>query len=152
MPKSKKLIVQQVPIKKYLREICCKMQEKLFCEEYRIKIVYQLDYEGDSISDNKKEVARIDIDTVYLNCTLTLFDQIKILYEDKKYEEICGFICHEFCHILTEPQHCLLIQDAKPSEMLNIEHTRERQTQRICNCLMNLIPEDFYDPKKMFNT
>ena len=131
--------------KKYIRELCDKLRTHFFHGEYAMLIKYE-DEDEVGHQDGYSVGAKIDISCRYLDFTITIYPLIKTYFKDKEYRKICELLCHEFCHLLTEPLYLIGVDAVTNPEQKHLEDIRERQTQRICNIIMHNLPKKFYEP------
>jgi hypothetical protein len=104
----------------------------------------QKDYEADG---DRVAFMRIWCDDVYLNFDMQVTTSVFRMWKDGDYSKIGGYVCHEVCHLLTQPLKELLMADAAPSQKQHFMEVVERQTQRIANVLRRLLPDEWYMPE-----
>ena len=87
-------------------------------------------------TDDDNKLATIEIDGTYLDFYIYIYPFLKRTY-DKDPREAKEAICHEVCHLLTDPLSDLIRRLQKGSFITQeeVDATHERQTQRICNSI-----------------
>ncbi|KKK72983.1 hypothetical protein LCGC14_2898420 [marine sediment metagenome] len=87
-------------------------------------------------TDEDSRLATISIDGTYLNFEIFIYPYLKRTY-DKDPREAKETICHEVCHLLTDPLNDIIcrLQEGKFITQEEVESVHERQTQRICNSI-----------------
>lgn len=129
--------------KEFVSKVLTEMRSILLHNEYAMTIDYATRNET---NERGTLLAEIKTNTVYLSFTVTIFPALESKFKKKEYYEVVAVLCHEMCHLLTEPQHEFLYKLTRPGlEEVIAQELRERQTQRICNVVMNLI-----DAKKFY--
>lgn len=125
---------------------CCKGET--FHGEYQSKVKFSSEAapEDDAQSSTRMSV---HFDTVYLFVTITIYPQCEILWENKNYVELGDCMMHEFCHGFLEPVVHLFMWDVPSSQKKFVRDTIERQTQRICNSLIDLLPKTWANPETL---
>jgi len=138
----------------YIRKLAQALRTELFLGEYALDIVF---FKG-AIPDYENAAATCDVDNTYLDITVKVAGIVQKHWRNKHYWTICNILCHELCHALTDPlYHCSIqrIPDKKIGAwgLVNNEweRVRERQTQRITNVVMALLPKSFYWPATVGN-
>jgi hypothetical protein len=134
MPTSKP--PKRTAFEKYVLELVKYFQDVTNTSEYRPTVIFM----GKPCKHQKYRLAEIGTETRYLEFVLRVYPLVRQKFEDGQLYEVVETICHEICHILTEPLYELAIANTRPSDRREIEDVRERQTQRICNALMKKVP------------
>ena len=142
MKKAKTSKAKKISVEEYANLAAFYLRNEIYHGEYNAEIV---------ISKTPKEdspdcAAEIRIDEVYLNFTITVYPKGKAAFE-RSQREFFLLMAHEICHLLTEPLYLWACSDNRPSEKDRVEEVRERQTQRICNALVNFMPKDIHLPE-----
>lgn len=134
--------------KDYIRRLaqyCC---DKTHHSEYRLSFGWMTENHKD---DNEHSSVKMDIkiDSVYLNCTIRVYPQVFLHWEDKEYGMIADYVLHEVSHLFIDPVSKLFMWDVPSSQREFTQDTIERQTQRITNVLMGALPDGWYTPEHM---
>jgi len=101
-----------------------KLVTHLNLQDWKIRLDYM---DGDCF---RNEMVAMDntIDLSYLRSTIRIYPVI----EENTKEEILETICHELCHIITEPMYSLCRGVVSPMQYEWVEEMREQETERIC--------------------
>jgi hypothetical protein len=91
----------------------------------------------------------IRTDRVYLNYTLRIGIPILENWRRGEWFTIGHSLCHEFCHILTDPIIALALSDAAPSQVPMMQEINERQVQRFAVIITEALPDNWYTPEKL---
>lgn len=91
----------------------------------------------------------IHIDSTYLWYRVTVYPIVFEYYKGGNLKEIAGDMMHEHCHLFIDPIEKLFMWDASASQREHYMNTIERQTQRICNTILDLMPDGWYLPEKI---
>lgn len=120
---------------------CRKMRNDLFHGEYKMSYEFQDEPKPSKLGNPDKTIgAQISVDTVYLDAKIEVFPVLYDYYEDGDYYYIVETLCHEICHLLTEPMYTFAFKLTREGfEEKVAAEIRERQTQRICNIVMSMI-------------
>ncbi len=100
------------------------------------------------IPDRPDAAAIMEIDSVYLTAIMSVTDKVLEYWNDESYGFIADLVCHEFCHILTEPLYEAALPAFNRFNSQVLEDLRERQTQRVSNALLRVVPDSVWMPKK----
>ena len=131
---------------RYVNRLCEYFRRAVFAGEYTLGVEVDC-LPGPEIPAGKEVMAIIDIDTTYLSIHMKLFKGLREWFNEKKFQQIAGVICHEFCHVLTEPLYELAVVNAAPSQLKEIETVRERQTERVSASLFQLVPKGVWQQR-----
>jgi len=140
--------------KDFVSKVCAEFRTTLFHGEYNMKIEYAAEDKRQEGEEGRMIAAEIDISSVYLDCTITIFPTLEGIFNDKDYRGVVEILCHELCHLLTEPMFIFAYDRTRQGfEERTCKEIRERQTQRMTNIVMNLTDyeKDFlpiFKPKK----
>ena len=117
-------------------------QELISAQEYTVTVLFR------KAPKHKveMEMASIFVDGVYLCATLKITDNLLKEWESGRGQQVVLTICHEMCHVLTEPLYCeALWLDVKSSKSERVKQSladiRERQTELICKAILKNLPE-----------
>ena len=115
--------------KKFIRETLNHYLVETHTTEYSYSIKYMK-------TDEDSRLATIMIDGTYLNFEISIYPYLKRTY-DKDPREAKEALCHEVCHLITDPLSDIIrrLQEGKFITPEEVENTQERQTQRICNSI-----------------
>jgi hypothetical protein len=127
--------------RKHVERLCEYVRGLLYCEEY----TYLIEFDDEN-TDTEDTAAEIDIDAVYLNYSLRFTDRCRRDFHSKKYRDLFETIVHEHCHLLTQPLYNWIVLVKNPNNAGAICGDWERQTQRVCNVIMALVPRSCYLP------
>lgn len=133
--------------REYIARICRYLREQLFLGEWYGYIRFE-DPDmpmPDDPSDRYK--AQIKVEIRYLYYTLRVGRAILDDWRSGNFQQIGEDLCHELCHILTEPLCQLAKADAAPSQMVYIVEVDEQQTQRIARIVTAVLPEGWWKPE-----
>ena len=101
-----------------------KLVTHLNLQDWKIRLDYM---DGDCF---KNEMVAMDntIDLSYLRSTIRIYP----VMEENTKEVILETICHELCHVITEPMYSLCRGVVSPMQHEWVEEMREQETERIC--------------------
>lgn len=139
MRKSKKNKIE--PYKSWVDRMLKMLREKFFVKEYE----YSFSFEND---ENSSCRASIQIDTKYLNYHINIYKSVEKSYSRGDYRGALSTLVHEMCHIYTEPLYLIAIDAVTNTSKEYLELIREQNTQRICGCIVELLPKKLWYPKK----
>lgn len=123
----------------YIQALCKDLLKIILHQEYKLSIVFKYS------EYPEKTAAEIGTNTVYLYATLSIYKPVKDAWDENDLREVGLMITHELCHLLTEPQHIFTWQLVRAADEAQCEDIRERQTQRIANIILKLLPEGYFD-------
>lgn len=129
--------------KRHVNKLCEYFRGKVWAGEYAFDLRFVESIEGESSA-----VADIGIDTTYLCITLRATDALLEHFKAGRWWRVAEIICHEWCHVLTEPLYELALRGLPDGAITRkwVEEVRERQTQRICYSIMALTPKEVWHP------
>lgn len=122
----------------YIKKLCEYFRRAVFAGEYKMDVAVDCELGENAVG---KLLASIGVDTTYLTLEVRISKYLRTMFEEGRYRTVADTICHEFCHVLTEPLYELALEDAAPSQLRRIEEVRERQTERVAASLFQLVPE-----------
>lgn len=111
--------------------------------EYDIDVVFD---KPQSYFRNESVLAQVDVDIVYLSAVISPAPTLEDYWNLKNYEKVGWTLCHELCHILTEPLYDMAWDVVSKDLRDTLNDVRERQTERICKIIMNLIDHREFSP------
>lgn len=121
----------------HIEKLVVYFQPLVLASEYDIDVVFK-----ETVStDNESTAATMRIDEIYLNATMTIFPPTFEMWKDGNYMAVAKVICHEWCHILTEPLYALALSSQSPITRPLINEVRERQTERLSKAIFALVPK-----------
>lgn len=134
--------------KEYIKALVCFCRDVTNQREYQVNLKWS---EVDSPTDNDHDSCKMEIqvDSVYLYFTITVFPQSFLSWEQKDYAQLSEYVIHELSHLFIEPVAKLFMWDACPSQKQSYRDTIERQTERISKVIWYLLPKDWYLPEKL---
>lgn len=113
--------------------MCHYLENLINVTEYQIDISFKRVIGGQS-----GVAAKVVITDVYLEADIEIgYPCFEYFLKGESYK-LMNVLCHEYCHFLTIPQFKCA---ASTDENRNVY---ERQTQRMANALMKLIPHELY--------
>ena len=129
--------------KETIIKIAREIRNDIYHGEYMAKYYFT---DKNLTSRNEKGVvaAEIEISSTYLNYTITFYAPIYDMFKNKDYKGVVEIICHEICHLLTEPLYKLLGDSITNNNLSHYESIKEQQTQRITNIAMCMIEKKEY--------
>lgn len=129
----------------YITRMCRYLRAQFHLEEWHGHIRFEeLEQHNDPDARCK---AIIKVETVYLYYLLRIGKDVLDEWREGEFEEIGDDLCHEFCHILTDPLCRLAKADAAPSQIMLIDEVNERQTQRIARIIAAALPDGWWKPE-----
>lgn len=136
--------------KEYTFELCKTLKRIMGLSYYSMDVAWS-DEDVRVRRDNKERgvSAEIDINDSYLNFLITIHPMVYDLYKKKKYYEIVEVLCHELCHVFTEPLYTVAVDSVTNTSQKFLENIKEQQTQKICNAILGLLDEKDYYPSKL---
>ena len=93
--------------------------------------------------------ACIQSNRTYLYFTLTICPVMLELWRKKDFVTIGFDLCHEFCHILTDPIVAFALRDVPPSHEPMIQEVNERQVQRFSVIIGTSLPDQWWMPEQL---
>lgn len=132
---------------KYVRRLVKFFRSEVMADEYHTKTEF-VKHLTDRDGEWAEGVADADIDPEYLWVVFRFTDLLLEFWQKGNYYPVAETICHECCHILTEPLFNAALPAFTKSTMNFLYDVRERQTQRTSNALMARIPRRLWLPTK----
>lgn len=131
--------------KRYIEALGDKCRKETFHGEYTMHYRFMAEPKPNEESDSITHM-QVKPDPVYLTAIIEVYPEIVNRYKASDYDTIARDMLHETCHLYLEPVARLFMWDVPPSQKDFCRETIERQTQRICNTIFDLLPKDWYTP------
>lgn len=129
----------------HIARACRYLRHQLHLEEWYGRIRFE-DIPG-NVDPGDEIKADVKINSVYLHYDLRIGPSMLDDWRNGQFQAIGEDLCHEFCHILTDPLVCWAKADAAPSQMPLIDECNERQTQRIARIIAAALPDGWWKPE-----
>lgn len=132
-------------MKQYIRKILPVLKRYCLLNEWAIDLCWHAKQEA----GYKTALMYISIDLVYLHATIHIQPRMRDAFwtdNSPAIFPIVSAVCHELCHIHTDPLYEYVKDKLKKGtrEYDEFREIRERQTTRIASCISNQIPEKDY--------
>lgn len=115
----------------------------VWAEEYEMSVTFE-DQAGDDGGADDATMAEIIVNDVYLFCKVRVTRFLLDRWRAGNHQFVAKCLCHELCHVLTQPLAALALSDVAPSQTQTVRDVVERQTERICRSLMHVFPAQFW--------
>jgi len=119
--KKEKLLKRQKNVQKHLT----KLVDYLNLWDWGVEVVYVP--EDVQTEDGDRVGMDIKIDQSYLRATINCYPTM----DNHDEEYVRDVLCHELCHIITEPLYSLLLPNVNPNNSWIVEEMREQATERV---------------------
>ena len=129
----------------HVARVCRYLRHQLYLNEWHGHIRFE-DIAGSTDPDDEIK-AQIKVNSVYLYYILRIGQSMLGDWRNGQFNVIGEDLCHELCHVLTDPLACLAKADAAPSQIHLIEECNERQTQRIARIVTYALPDGWWEPE-----
>lgn len=130
---------------KHVARLVREFRELFYLHEYTYRLLF-VD-ELDPVTESGTDIchAEIHIDSTYLTFTIEIADVCFELFKQGQAWTLADIICHELAHVLIEPVFELARPAISISQAEFAHNTKERQTQRVANTVLNLIPRKVWE-------
>ncbi len=122
-------------------------KDTTYAGEYRLTVKYTSS--RCEVENGTETFAKIEVDPHYLWAVLTVYEGCFNVWKSGQYRRLATTICHEFCHVLTEPVFQIARLGVNSFTQEFLTETNERQTQRIANTIMDLTPNRVWMPPRV---
>lgn len=139
----------------YIKKLVEFFKVRCGLQEYLVKLEWVNGISGRDYYAGKANAggytAQVDVDTRYLDITITFSKKIYKKYQEARYREIAEDVCHEFVHAHTDPYYEFLWPVLKKNRLVQrtLVVINEQQTQRISNMVMLGVRPENYLPELM---
>lgn len=133
--------------KRHIRKLVKYFARAVFAHEYSKQIRFV--NEVKKTDNGGQTLATINCNSRYLEFTVTFYKGSFDLWEDKEWWMLADVVLHEMCHIITDPLYEISMLGTNSFTKEHLVDVNERQTQRIANAILALVPASAYTPAKL---
>ncbi len=134
--------------KKYVKALAKACKEETYHAEYTLRFEWEAEPDSEDC-DSAASYLQVQMNTTYLWAQIHVYPAFFRQYVRKDFEGCGRDMLHEICHLFIEPVSDLFVWDASPSQSERFSEVIERQTQRICHTVFDLMPKNWYTPTSL---